>query len=115
MIFNGTWSGGNWAEGAACSRSFEEEWRSSLHPLMSTSFAIVALNFEDFVLCWIRKEKKSPNLSGKVSIIYSLEAGTLQGTIGDDLQEWSLYGMVLSVPFNFEIFKFDCKFYILSF
>jgi len=35
-----TWRGGNWEEGAACSRSFDEEWRRSVQPLISWSFAI---------------------------------------------------------------------------
>ena len=41
-----TWRGGNWAEGAACSRSFVDEWRRSVQLLISCSFAIVALNWE---------------------------------------------------------------------
>jgi len=41
VVSRRTWRGGNWEEGAACSRSLVEEWRRSVHPLISWSFAIL--------------------------------------------------------------------------
>lgn len=40
-----TWRGGNWAEGAACSRSLVEEWSRSVQLPMSPSLAIASLCF----------------------------------------------------------------------
>ena len=51
LVIVRTWRGGNWAEGAACSSSFEDEWRRSFQLPMSASLAIIAVKQCSATVC----------------------------------------------------------------
>lgn len=53
----GTWRGGNWAEGAACSTSLDDDWRRSVQLLISASVVILSPVFPLTVwVCEIESE-----------------------------------------------------------